>query len=387
MNKKIIALLLILTFLFFFKNSAFAVENPLETSNNKFGVHILFPEEITDAARLFNSNGGDWGYLTIPIQAGDKDIVKWQKFMDQAKILHVIPIIRVSTEGDYFDKKVWRKPTYEDMLDFANFLNSLEWPIKNRYIIILNEVNRRDEWGEDVNPGEYALLLKFAVDVFKSKNQDFFVIPAGLDNAAANVNKEYMNEYDFMKEMNRTVPGIFNMVDGLSSHSYPNPGFSQPPSSLTTKSIASFKFEKNLVRELSGKDLPVFITETGWDLNKVNESKAALYFENAFDYVWNDQDIVAITPFLLRAGNPFTGFSLINSYEGPTLSYKAIEKIKKIKGSPVILDSASEEKSADYSKLLPEKDFINNSADDSKKTQLIIEFNALKTIFKWLMSA
>src|SRR6185503_18523404 len=122
------------------------------------------------------------------IQAGDKDVDKWQDFLNQCAKLHVIPILRLATEGDYFNTAVWRKPTSLDVLDFANFLTDLTWPTKNRYIIVFNEVNRGDEWGGQPNAGEYADILSYAVTVFKSKSPDFFIISAGLDNAAANTN-------------------------------------------------------------------------------------------------------------------------------------------------------------------------------------------------------
>lgn len=174
MRKFLLAFVFILSFFLFLPRQSFAVEDPLKVPNNKFGIHILFPSELEDAAKLVNSNGGDWGYVTIPLQSGDRDLEKWQDFMDNALRLHVIPIIRLATEGDYFNTKVWRKPDETDVIDFANFLNSLDWPTKNRYIIVFNEVNRGDEWGGEVNPQEYANLLSYAVTVFKSKNQDFF---------------------------------------------------------------------------------------------------------------------------------------------------------------------------------------------------------------------
>ncbi len=125
---------LLLTFFSFLFQAcpAFAIEDSRILPNNKIGVHILFTSELNTASQLINTSGGDWGYVTIPIQAGDKDIEKWQKFMDDAKKLHIIPIIRLATEGDYFNTGVWRKPRREDILDFANFLNSLQWPVKNR---------------------------------------------------------------------------------------------------------------------------------------------------------------------------------------------------------------------------------------------------------------
>jgi hypothetical protein len=98
-----------------------AIYDPNTYPNNKIGIHILFPDEIPQAGKLVNSNGGDWGYITIPIQVGDKDLLKWQKFMDEARANKLIPIIRLATEGDYFKKESWRKPSFNDVLDFAYF--------------------------------------------------------------------------------------------------------------------------------------------------------------------------------------------------------------------------------------------------------------------------
>jgi hypothetical protein len=362
----------------------FAIENPLGVPNNKFGVHILFASELSEAARLVNSNGGDWGYITIPIQATDKNLIKWQKFMDDSRSLHLIPIIRLATENYYFNTKVWRKPDETDILDFANFLDSLDWPTQNRYVVIFNEVNRSDEWGQEFSPAEYAKILQYAVMVFKSKQSDFFIISAGLDNASANIPKESMDEYKFMLGMNDAVPGIFNQIDGLGSHSYPNPGFSQPASVLTPKSISSFKYEKDLVGNLSGKSLPVFITETGWSLNMVSESKVASYYEEAFASVWNDEAIVAVTPFLLRAGaGPFVQFSLINSLGGPTLGYKAIDKIQKVKGAPKLSENnITDNIDKPQKNLLPTKNFLDNLTIEKDS---FVQLKTVKTILKWFI--
>lgn len=380
----LIPFFIFIALMFWSKYTAYAIVDPISVQNNKFGVHILFPSELSEAAALVNSSGGDWGYVTIPIQATDKNLIKWQKFMDDARSLHLIPIIRVATENYYFNTRVWRKPDEADILDFANFLNSLNWPTKNRYVVIFNEVNRSDEWGEDTNPAEYAEALRYAISAFKSKNEDFFIISAGLDNASANVSKESMDEYRFMEEMNNAVPGIFSQIDALGSHSYPNPGFSKPPSVVTPKSISSYKYEKDLANNLSNKSLPVFITETGWSLNMVSESNVASYYEEAFGSVWDDRDIVAVTPFLLRAGaGPFAQFSLINSLGGKTLGYKSLEKIQKVKGAPKlsennIIDSIDKPQK----NLLPTKNFLDALATEKDS---FIELKTVKTILKWLI--
>lgn len=363
-------------------NNVYAIVDPLSVPNNKFGVHILFTQELEKARELINSNGGDWGYITIPIQAGDKDLEKWQKFMNDAKQLHLIPIIRIATENYYFDTRVWRKPTGEDILDFANFLNSLEWPVKNRYVVIFNEVNRADEWEGNPNPGEYAQVLDYSLEIFKSLNPDFFIISAGLDNASSNIPEKSMNQYNFMRSMNEAAPGIFDQIDGLGSHSYPNPGFSQPPSSVTNSSISSFKFEKDLISQFSDKNLPVFITETGWSREKVSENNIASYFMSAFDFVWSDPDVIAVTPFLLQAGTgPFFQFSLLKEDGNYNNISQALLKIKKTKGEPAINIYPLSVLSPSNSNIA----FETFSYDIQYENSGIKRVQAVKPFFKWLL--
>lgn len=337
-------------------STAHAIVDPLSVPNNKFGIHILFTTELAEAAKLVNSNGGDWGYVTIPIQAGDKNIEKWQRFMNEARELHITPIIRLAAENYYFDTTVWRKPQEHDVLDFANFLNSLDWPLKNKYIVVYNEVNRGDEWQGDANPKEYAQVLSYAAAAFKSLDEDFFIISAGLDNASANVFQQSINQYDFMYEMNEAVPGIFGEIDGLASHSYPNPAFSQPPWILTDKSVGSFVFERDLGEKLGGKNLPVFITETGWSRSNLSENKIESYMRYAFERVWSDNSIVAVTPFLLRAGfGPYSQFSLINEDGSYNKIYILINSMAKTRGKPQLM--VKEEAPISKSEKLPIKTF------------------------------
>lgn len=316
--------------------SAFAIEDPLSKSNNKFGIHILFDTELDEAASLVNTNGGEWGYVVIPIQSGDRDLIKWQNFMNRAKELKLIPIIRLATENYYFDTKVWRKPDQKDILDFVNFLDSLNWPVKNRYIIVFNEVNRSDEWGGQANPDEYAKLLSYTTTLFKSRNQDYFIITAGLDNASINGNGA-INKLDYLRRMDLAVPGIFNQIDGISSHSYANPGFSSAPTETHQMSIASFRYERDLIESLTDKTLPIFITETGWTSDVIPDERRASYYQYAFENVWSDPQIVTVAPFLLRAhGGPFEQFSFVNSDGSRTKQFEKIVELKKVKGQPEI---------------------------------------------------
>lgn len=380
MKKSFFIIILILSIIFLSNGrSALAVENPLEKPNNKVGIHILFPEEIHEAASLVNTNGGEWGYVLIPIQSGDKDLHKWQVFMDSAKKLKVIPIIRLATEGDYFNTKVWRKPNFADIVDFANFLDSLQWPTKNRYIVVYNEVNRGDEWGGELNPKEYAEILRYAVTFFKYISSDFFIISAGLDNAAPSQGGRYMNQYTFLKQMQEYIPDVFAQIDGIGSHSYPNPGFSQPPTVRSPMSVASFSFEKALIDSYSGKNLPLFITETGWSKDSVGDNVAAAYYSQAFSSVWNDPDIVAVTPFILKAGGgPFTQFSFLAADGSASQIYKSVAALEKVKGDPVLATNVLGEKSVSHK--LPNK-FLQTSRKDTQQTT---KKKTSETFLRWL---
>lgn len=323
--------------LFLLPKESFAIYAPLSKPNNLLGIHILFTSELEKASKLLNSSGGDWGYVTIPIQIGDRDLEKWQQFMNDAYDKHLIPIIRLSTEADYMNTGFWRKPTEADVMDFANFLNSLYWPIKNRYVILFNEVNRYDEWGGDnPNPEEYANLVNYAVDVFKSRNTDFFVILGGFDNASPNDGIKYLDNFVYLNRMAKKDPSLFNKIDGFSSHSYPNPDFAQPPSSIGQESIATYRFEQKLIESFTSAPKPFFITETGWNGAKLSEEQIATYFKSALDDVWakDSSSLVAITPFLLESQNgAFDKFTFTKS--GVFTAYgKLYQSYPKTKGSP-----------------------------------------------------
>ena len=375
--KKIILIFILLLILS--AKPAAAIYNPLSHTNNKFGIHILFTSEISEASTLINSSGGDWGYVTIPIKSSDRDLVKWQKFMDDCKKYHVIPIIRLATDGDYFDKVSWSKPTDYDVLDFANFLNNLSWPTKNRYIVVFNETNRGDEWGGTPDASEYADILNYSVDIFKEKNKDFFIIMGGLDNASINISGKSINNYTYMYQMEDAVPGIFSKIDGIASHSYPNPAFSMPPSKSNT-GIYSFYYQRQLARELSGKDLPVFITETGWSSDAVSESTQSIYYINAFSDYWNDSGIVAITPFLFHAEQgSFSNFSFIKN-SSKTKMYDIYKNFPKEKGDPELAFDKSKENKLNSN--LPFEDFKKTIQIDNAFSGVN---NSAKSFFKWLL--
>ncbi len=201
-----------------------------------------------------------------------------------------------------------------------------------------------------------------------------------MDNAAANTSTS-MNEYAYFSQMNAAVPGIFNQIDGIASHSYPNPGFSSPPTATNSESISSFSLEKALIDSLSSKNLPVFITETGWDQNVVGTANAALFLTTAFQNVWNNENIVTVAPFLLQAGGgPFTQFSLFDPNGNPNAVYNALYSLPKTKGSPVV-DQAVLAAHTNLLANLPVQSF----QPDIQEKQNPLLMAGFKTVFKWFL--
>ena len=304
-----------------------ALYDPRTLPLNKVGVHVLDPSEVEAAASLVNSEGGDWGYIIVPIQPTDRDQIKWQTFMERCRSLHVIPIIRITTipQGG-----TWASGADTDLVDFANFLNELAWPVENRYIVLFNEVNRSAEWGGTVNPEKYASIVKNARTIFKERSEDFFLLGPALDDALPDSTSS-MSAKKYLQLMAVVDPSIWSYFDGWAAHSYPNPGFVGSPKQTGPTSIVSYQV---LVKQPKLAAKPVFITETGWDQEKVARPTLISYWSQAWS-IWNaDPNVVAVTPFLLRGGEQFRPFSLISDEGGLTTSGEAIKNLPKSTGAP-----------------------------------------------------
>lgn len=316
---------------------------PLWEKNNKFGLYIYAEEEdmFEIAQKLVNSNGGEWGYVLIPFNVRDSDSSKWSRVFTQLNNKKLIPIIQLwdVNVNDY--KKQTKKA--------ADFLNSFVWPIKYKYISVYNEVNDSKFWGGSVNPEEYAKILDYTIDTFKDENEDFFIMN-GAFNITAPTDELHMDAFEYMKRMNDKVPGIFNELDGWASHPYPQPNFSGNVDTGGRWGIRAYEAElAYLKNELNlDKDLPVFITETGWahaegavyNLSYPSVKEVSENFKRAYrDYWLKDERVRAVTPFTIRYNPPFDHFSWVSEDNIPYLHYEEVRSIKKVKGEPPYLKS------------------------------------------------
>jgi len=305
--------------------------------NNKFGIHLAQPhlEDLKKVAELVNSNGGDWGYVTLVIQENDRDSQKWQEIFDLLRKYHLIPIIRLATMplGDN-----WKRPNSSDAYSWASFLDSLNWVVKNRYVVLFNEPNHATEWGGAVDPKDYAKVAFAFAKTLKERNPNFFVMLAGFDASAPHLPPKFYDEKLFLKDLIDHQPEIFKFIDGWASHSYPNPAFSGSPYDFGRGTVRTYQWELNLLRQLGvEKELPVFITETGWERKKLSEEQVAQNFKIAFEQVWlPDEKIISVTPFVFDYQmEPFLGFSWKRKGDdGFYQQYYFVQSVPKTKGEP-----------------------------------------------------
>ncbi len=362
---------LLLVVFFLSTKPAQAIVNPLDSPNNKFGIHIISAskDEVAPVKELVNATGGDWGYVTFLIESTQRDRNRWQEFFDQLRENHLIPIVRLATQPENPPAGGWKKPYEGEEIAWADFLDNLNWPIKNRYVVIYNEPNHGREWGNLADAKDYARTLDKTITALKKKSPDFFVINAGLDASAPDRVPNYQDELIFLRQMDEEIPGIFEKLDGWASHSYPNPGFMGGPNDKGRGTIRTFAWELQALKNLGvKKNLPVFITETGWkhaeglnfDPSLPNTEVTGEYYKKAFQEAWSDYQIVAVTPFLLDYQEvPFDHFSFkkLNGkdyYE----HYYSLKELPKISGQPVQENKFELQSGQIYPSLVADEEYL-----------------------------
>lgn len=330
MKKTLITLITLITVITAIPKTSYAQEN------NTVGISLLQPtsEDFIGAAEMINNNNGDWGYVTLVIQENDRDIRKWQDIFEVLREKHLIPIVRLATSPQ---GEVWRRPEEKDAREWVEFLNKLNWVVKKRDIVLFNEPNHASEWGGEVDPEGYGKIAMVFGKAFKESHKDYTVMLAGMDAAAPSYPPQYEDSGVFIKKMfQATDYKLQDYIDAWASHSYPNPGFSGSVWDTGKKSIRGYEYELNLLKELGvDKELPVFITETGWSESKLSESVIAQNYRHAYEDVWGqDSRVQAVTPFVFKyLSQPFVEFTW-KKESGYTAQYNTVKDLLKKKGNP-----------------------------------------------------
>lgn len=296
---------------------------PVHGEDIPLGVHILEPGEL-EYVLPYRGESSKF-YVTVPMVITDRRTDIWQRFFETAFKAGITPLVRWVT---LYKNGSWQVPTRREIVEASSFLTALNWP-GERTVILFNEPNHALEWGGKVDPEGYAETAAFAASWLKTEKVSYTVLPAGLDAAAPN-NGTMIDSLRYMERMYRARPELFDLIDGWTSHSYPNPGFSASASRVGKNSLRGYENELSTLKRLTGKQYLVYITETGWKQSKAVNRLLPGYYQYAVKHIWNDERIKAVTVFLLRGfKGPFEDFSLLDSDHKPTAQMQALMKAAK----------------------------------------------------------
>ena len=94
-------------------------------------------------------------------------------------------------------------------------------------------------------------------------------------------------------------------------------------------SIRGYQHELRVVGEFTDRELNVYITETGWEMNRRTRGRLARYVLRAYQDVWlADERVLGVTPFLLNgAPGPFAEMSYYHADGSPSELFWAFRSI------------------------------------------------------------
>lgn len=283
-------------------------------ATNIFGLFLSNTSDIDKAAPIINSTNGDWGYVTVIVRGDLLNHQMWQDFFDKCRILHITPIVRLAT---IMENNYWKKPEYSDIDAMTSFLNSLNWPQQKQIIILFNEPNHGSEWGGGVDVKNFADITEYTAKKLKSLNPNFYILSTGLDLAAPSKLPDYESAINFYQQIITYKSNYFDNIDALAHHYYPG------------NSSRNYIWEINLLKKLGvKKDLPIYITETGFN----NKKNAPQLLINNLKLWSNDKRIVAVTPFIFNYPYPpFDQYSWLDVAGNLNYGYKKLVDMPKLK--------------------------------------------------------
>jgi len=195
-----------------------------------------------------------------------------------------------------------------------------------------------------VNIKDFTDKSFYAAKKFKETNPNFYILSSALDLAAPEKPPQFKSAENVYKEILNINPNYFDQIDALASHSYPNHGFIGTPKETGQHSIKGYLWELNLLKKLGvQKELPVFITETGWphreglrSQNNFYTTKTTSQFLIEAIEIWSlDPKIKAITPFIYNYyQEPFDHFSWLDQNGNLFPEYQKIIDLPKKQNSP-----------------------------------------------------
>ncbi len=239
----------------------------------------------------------------------------WVAFLNRCYDEELIPVVRLA--GVYREGG-WVKPEADAPGDYHSMAAAVKRVVEGLprrdgfplYVEIWNEPNLSVEWSGEPNAAEYAAFFVQAAAALREIGDPRIVILNGALATSAG----------FTEELCRAEPAFVDSFDVWASHPYP---MNHPPEvnihdgtagDSPEHTIDSYLLELEVLEKHGRADVPVMITETGYDLGNdvfrgeghpiIDEANRADYIARAFRDFWSQWDeIVAVLPFVFMGEN------------------------------------------------------------------------------------
>jgi hypothetical protein len=284
---------------------ALGPQQTVDSVNPKMGVHTRLTDEVEPwkikrTLEMVREMGATWIVEYFPWayyepSPGHFDWSHADLVVDHARRQGLTVIARLGFVPEWARPDPEDQPTTFTYLDedhyaaFAAYVRAFVEHFQGRvgHIVIWNEPNISLEWGyRPADPEGYASLLRTVYASAKAADPDVVVLGGALAPTLAPVgDPEGMNDLHYLQRM--LAAGAGEVMDGLAVHAY---GWKLPPEAPADPAMVNFARTELLRQQLVEAgygDLPIYITEGGWNdhprwTKAVQPSQRAAYTLSAY---------------------------------------------------------------------------------------------------------
>jgi hypothetical protein len=333
---------------------ALGPQQTVHSINPKLGIHTRLTDEVEPwkikrTLEMVREMGATWTVEFFPWayyepSPGNYDWTHADLVVDHARQQGLTVIARLGFVPEWARPDPDDQPTTFTYLDeeqydaFAQYVHAFVEHFRGRvdHIVIWNEPNISLEWGyRPVDPEGYTALLRTVYPQAKAANPDIEVLGGALAPTLAPVgDPEGMNDLDYLQRM--LDVGAGDVMDGLAVHAY---GWRLPPDAPADPAIVNFartELLRQMLVEAGHGDLPIYITEGGWNdhprwTKSVQPSQRAAYTLRAYDKVleeWPWAEAAVIWAFRYpRPANTYQDyFTFVTTEFTPKPIYFSVQK-------------------------------------------------------------
>jgi hypothetical protein len=333
---------------------ALGPQQAVHSVNPKMGIHTRLTDEVEPwkikrTLEMVREMGAPWIVEFFPWayhepSPGSFDWAHADLVVDHARRQGLTVIARLGFVPE------WARPDPETLAttftyldtehydEFAEYVHAFVEHFRGRvdHIVIWNEPNISLEWGyRPVDPEGYTGLLRAVYPRAKAANPDVVVLGGALAPTLAPAgDPEGMDDLVYLDRM--LAAGAGEVMDGLAVHAY---GWKMPPDAPADPATVNFsrtELARQLLVEAGYMDMPVYITEGGWNdhprwTKAVQPSQRAAFTNLAYEKVlveWSWVEAAVLWAFRYpRPANTFQDyFTFVTTDFMPKPIYYSVQR-------------------------------------------------------------